>query len=337
MPDFWADLAARNLGAAGRHEEALQLVRDLDLAAILRHNAHRSGPPPPDPRVAQLLAGWQAYHRADYAAATAAFAGALAATDRSDWLAAWAMLGIAKAATDLASWTTAWRWCALAAGVARFGEHLDLLAACAGARGEILLRAGHPLLAAQAFAEDLALLPPGSRYAGRVRCCLAHAWARLGERGRNLALAAYRVAAHTPGEPATRDFACAGMALLGAELGLPSVVETALAARPAGIAAAWCHVAAARLASDPTAALHQAWAQLPSLHRGERRWLRAYAAERGVDLPGDPAADLEAPCPIPDPLLDPRWPRCAPIDADEVPDPSPTLPDLWSQRRRFMP
>lgn len=337
MKTPWATLAAWQASMVARHDDALRWAAeaDRDLAAVLAQAAGRQGPPPGDARVANALAGWQAYYRGAYHEALDGFRAAVDASGEPDWPLAWAALGIAKVATDAMSWPCALAWCALASALARAGELTDLLAACAGARGEILLRSGDPLGAAQAFAEDLALLPPGSRYAGRVRCYLAHAWSRMGQHGQRAALVAYRLAAHTPGEEATRDHAAAGLALLGVRSGQPALVEEALSWQPRGLGACWCWVAKARLAAAPASALAQAWQHLPPPYRAERRWLRRWAASLGVALPA-PAPDEETP-PLALPSACDRWQCLGPVDAAPSLPPRSEPDDPWLARDAFMP
>lgn len=340
MSDPWRILEAMQLGEVGRHGEALErAAADADVAAVLCHAARRSGPAAASPSFRSALHGWAAYFTARYAQASAAFQVVWGDADAPVWLQAWVALGISKVATDIGDDTHALVWCAQAHALARQGEHRDHLAACAGARGEILLRAGQAMAAAQAFSEDLALLPAGSRFRGRVRCCLAHAWARLGCNGRQAALVAYRLAAHTPGETGTRTYAAAGLALLGVRLGEASLVAEALSWQPQGMAAAWCHIANARFAADPRPSLAAAWEQAPPEYLYERAWLYSYARTLGVELASSQAVGKEAPVVLPDPRLDIRWRLVGPIDTVDLPQQLPLdqHPDPWAARDRFMP
>lgn len=356
---FFARTNAMSLGQSGRFKEAISsLDSDDDLVQLLcfmhgRELTSSSG------NFADAMTGWRAYFRAAYADAAAHFASGL--DEDFPWLFAWSALGLAKVATDTGHLATAIRWASSAAAVARHFECLDLLSEISGARGEIYLRAGRPMLASEAFALDLALLPAGSRYRGRVLCYTAHAHVRMGCAAWPLAEAAYRIAAHTPGEH-TDPFALAGLALLGAEWaslerGRSALVDEALHAlgpTPAvHVGSAWIHVARARVAflrhETPDPWCSTALALFPPEHPFERRWLTEWARGMSVPLADAGAATAAA-------ADTPRFPtwrahrraRPTAFDSHEADETLPedafatgtTLPsaeESWRARLRFMP
>ncbi|MEI7929256.1 MAG: hypothetical protein WCH40_11955, partial [Verrucomicrobiales bacterium] len=167
MIENWHDvIEAWDLASAGRFDEAIERATEYPgLAALLKARANKPGAD-----AYPVLAGWRAYYRGKYRLALREFLEQLPAGFKPGWLSTWAELGVAKVASDCGRWGLALEWCARAWRSASNGEHMDLLAQVAGARGEVLLRAGHALEAAAAFDEDIALLPVGSRYRGRVRC-----------------------------------------------------------------------------------------------------------------------------------------------------------------------
>lgn len=347
---FFRSLAALRLSDAGRHDAALAALGSArsSLGPILSFRAQV-----PAENLAgdagDALEGWRLYYSARYASAVPKLVRGV--SSGLPWIEAWCALGLSKVATDTGRWRTAAGWCSVATALARRYELLELMAEISGARGEVLLRAGRPVPAAEAFSLDLSLLPVGSRFRGRVLCYRAHAFARLGEAGWPAAELAYRVAAHTPGE-ATAGYARAGLALLGAASGRPSLVEEACRppVEPNPIAEYWCRVAQARVASSAGAPaselLLEAGRRLPSEYPYERRWLSALGASMGapssVELPADPA-DLSPEVPAPEDSV--TWRQVTSFDRGADDD---TLPDqgfgdgwlegdLWVARERFMP
>jgi hypothetical protein len=341
----WEDIiAAWSLAEAGRWAPALELIEDdRGLAAILRYRRHLALP---DIGALPILQAWEAYRRADYRRALAGFM-EVSSRAPSGWLAAWTTLGVAKVASDCGWWQAALEWCAAVWIAAESREHHDLLAHAAGARGEILLRAGHPGSAAAAFGEDAALLTSGSRYKGRIRCCQAHAWSRMGPTGRRAAEAAYRLARHSSGESSTRDHVAAGLALLGARAGEQSLVDEALDTGGSGISRFWVLVAAARLARDaPTQAdwIRQAEQALPEVHHAERWWFAGWTRALGLSSPEPPDLRDHFPQPFPRPNL--RAPTMVelPIGTEDIDDApwwqqkSPeSAEEWWLHRDCFMP
>lgn len=278
-------IAAWNLAEAGRWDAALESARqDPELLEILLlrkgQSADESG---------LIVLGWASYYRGQYRDALQAF---LAGADQEDdgWLKSWAQLGVAKVASDSGWWVAALDWCALAWLTAGSKEHLDLMAQVAGARGEVLLRAGRPLDAAASFAEDIALLGPGNRYAGRVRCYEAHAWSRLGHNGIKAATLAYRLAMHSVGEGSTAAYAAAGMALLAARSGNPAHLRSIESSTLKGLPKFWAMVAETRLmvGGRHSSSLATAAESLPLEYFAERWWLAGWSRALGypvIDAP----------------------------------------------------
>ncbi len=206
-------LTGLRLSTVGRHAESLDWLAPelLGLKAFVSQQGRIETKPPHGP-LGDLVRGWSFYYQSQY---THAFENFDNATDVDvPWVQAFAMLGKGKVCTDLGFFADAARWCANSSCIARRFEHDDLVAAAHGARGEILLRTGHPRLAIEAYTLDMALLAASDRYRGRVMCYQAHAYSRLG--AFSAAKLAYRTSAQQPGEN-TAPYVYAGLALLGAE------------------------------------------------------------------------------------------------------------------------
>jgi len=178
---------------------------------------------PPEGVLGDLVRGWANYYSANYPRAFEDFS--KAECTKSPWLKAYAWLGKGKVCTDLGFFADAARWCCDASCLARQFEHDDLVAASQGARGEILLRTGHPRLATEAFSLDTALLPASDHFRGRVMCYQAHAYRRLG--AYSAAKLAYRTSAQQPGEE-TAPHAYAALAMLGAETNNSGLIDEAI-------------------------------------------------------------------------------------------------------------
>ena len=217
-------LTGLRLSVAGRSKEALEwLPREVPgLRSYIAQIAKMPESHPPGP-IGDLVRGWGAYYRAEYARAYSLFSGARA--NDIPLVRASALLGMGKVCTDLGFLARAAWWCQLASAVAREFEHDDLVAAAQGARGEALLRAGCPRLALEAFTLDLGLLPAGDKFRGRVSCYQAHAYRRLG--AYSAAKLGYRISAQLPGE-GTAPYAYAGLASLGADTSDKGLVEEAV-------------------------------------------------------------------------------------------------------------
>lgn len=289
-----------------------------------------------------VVQGWQHYYRAEYSAAKDDFL----RQEGRGWLKAWAELGVAKVASDCGKWPLGLLWCAQAWRTAAVDEHLDLLSEIAGARGEILLRAGRPAAAAASFAEDLGLLTPGNRYRGRVRCYLAHAWSRMGSEGKKAAKLAYRIAAHSSGESGTMSFAMAGLAILAARSKLPELLSEPVASDLTGLSAFWVHVSQARLSTIPEEAeslKRRALDLLPPVYHAERWWLSGWTSCDAIDHLSLEALELDT---LPEPE-NTRWTAVElPVHPGTITDapwwfpPESWPPDAegwWSFRDGFMP
>lgn len=346
--DWERTLTAWRLAEAGRWDEAMDTAApDRSLHALLGQRAFR-----PVPADDSAVLGWQSYYQGRYREALGHFL-AVENADAGGWRHTWSRLGIAKVASDAGWWRVALAWCSSAWTAAAAEEHLDLLAQIAGARGEILLRAGRPLEAAAAFAEDRALLPPGSRYHGRVRCYEAHAWSRMGANGRAAAALAYRLALHSPGESATAAFAAAGLALLAAREDAGLRDEPPWNDPGEGLPGFWILVVRAHATTSPGppgVLLDQAAAVLPVIHYAEHWWLDGW--RRALGAPGPEPVDPREVFPgsIPPPPAQARSLVEEPVGPDDVPD-APWWPDgavrsaqspadpcqWWRLRDCFMP
>jgi tetratricopeptide (TPR) repeat protein len=297
MKTSWQNiLAAWNLAEAGRWDAALEASRhEPKLLDVLQL---RKGQVVEGAGLAVL--GWQSYYQGRYKEALKAFLEAVD-SENGGWLMTWAQLGVAKVASDSGWWSAALDWCATAWLSASKNEHLDLLAQVAGARGEVLLRAGRPLEAAASFAEDLALLGPGNRYAGRVRCYQAHAWSRLGKTGRKAAALAYRLAMHSVGEMGTAAYASAGMALLAARTGNKAQLQTLERDSLQGLPRFWTFIAEARLAGGAINApmIANAESALPLEYHAERWWLAGWSRALGAEGAAPPKLGNHFPSSIP--------------------------------------
>jgi hypothetical protein len=290
-------LAAWNLAQAGRWDAALEAARqDPGLLEILLHRKGQTVD-----QAEPVIFGWQSYYRGRYREALEAF---LKGTGQEEdgWLKAWAQLGVAKVASDSGWWVDALDWCALAWLTAGRNEHLDLMAQVAGARGEVLLRAGRPLDAAASFAEDVALLGPGNRYAGRGRCYEAHAWSRLGHTGEKAAALAYRLVMHSVGEGVTAAYAAAGMALMAARSGDVARLRSVERSGLEGMPKFWTLVAEARLSAmggKSSPALSSAAEVLPQEYHAERWWFAGWSRALGSPAFVSPMLEEHFPGAIP--------------------------------------
>lgn len=334
MKPWEANIAALRLSESGAFTEALDLAQDPSLRELLAFRA-RQIPSTSEP----AILGWREYFRAAYRNAVSHFVNQTG----SGWLKAWAELGIAKAASDCGFWKAALEWCAKAWLTASAGEHLDLLAEISGARGEILLRAGRPTRAAAAFSEDLAFLTPGSRYAGRVRCYLAHAWSRMGPEGQRAARLFYRLASHSQGEPDTRPFAVCGLALLETRVGGECRKDKIPQMSEPGLPAFWIKICQTKGEEPGSLREHLAAeteALLPAEYHAERWWLSGWLGR--PDSSTLSALDIRDVLPVPPPTF----------TRVEMPDLETDIPDApwwrpqewpdspegwWKLRDHFMP
>lgn len=297
--DWENHLAAFNLAEAGRWEDALRVSASTgDLCDVLSQRAFRAKTTE-DP----IILGWQFYYLGHYREALAHFlVYELAAQDGEvvGWRRAWCQLGIAKIASDSGHWKTALKWCSSAWKCAAEREHLDLMAQISGARGEVLLRAGRPLDAAAAFAEDRALLTPGNRFHGRLRCYEAHAWSRMGKNGRIAAALAYRIALHSSGEEANAAYAAAGLALLNIRMDCFSIHQAEWNAAAKGLPLFWVLIAKVKAGADKLL-LQRAFDALPQIHYAEHWWLANWSRSLGYDsfLPPDLAEIFPSTLPNP--------------------------------------
>ena len=162
---FFHELALDPRGGAANAARALdgaQRVLALGLARVEGDGSepHLDGP------FGRLVEGWKAYFRGAYEGALEAFE---AGEDVSEEWQSWRSLGLGKVASDLGHWRLAASWLQRAMGQAEQQNDTIRMAEAAGALGEVLVRAGHPLSALDLFTFDRALLPPGSAHAGRLR------------------------------------------------------------------------------------------------------------------------------------------------------------------------
>ena len=162
---FFHELSLDPRGGAPNAALALdgtQRALALGLARVKRDSSE----PLLDGPFGRLVEGWNAYFSGAYEQARAAFE---AGEDVSaDWQ-SWRSLGLGKVASDLGHWRLAASWLQRAMGQAEQQNDTVRMAEAAGALGEVLVRAGHPLSALDLFTFDRALLPPGSAHAGRLR------------------------------------------------------------------------------------------------------------------------------------------------------------------------
>jgi len=336
-------IAAWNLAEAGRWDDALEAARqDPELLEVL---FLRKGQPAAE--AGSVVLGWQSYYRGRYREALKAF---LEGTEEQEdgWLKAWSQLGVAKVASDSGWWVAALDWCALSWLTASRNEHLDLMAQAAGARGEVLLRAGRPVDAAASFAEDIALLGPGNRYAGRVRCYEAHAWSRLGNTGEKAATLAYRLAMHSVGEGVTAAYAAAGLALMAARSGDSSRLQSVERNGLQGMPKFWTLVAKARCASGVevlSATLSEAVETLPPEYFAEHWWFAGWSRALGAPTFASPVLENHFPNSPPSPGLGDTTGVERPVAGGEIRNApwwgqSPAENDheaWWAIRDSFMP
>jgi tetratricopeptide (TPR) repeat protein len=276
---------AMQLLNAGRYREAIELLpADLPGLQSFIKLQSREAVNPPAGAFGDLVRGWTKYYKADYPAAYREFSGAEQSS--VSWLKSFAWLGKGKVCTDLGFFADAARWCSNASCLGRQFEHNDLVAAANGARGEILLRSGHPRLAAEAFSLDMGLLSAGDRFRGRVLCYQAHAYRRLGSY--SAAKLAYRTSAQEPGEQ-TAPYAYAGLAMLGAEDGDVRLIDEAIGYaeslcqdRRVHPSIAWIYLSKARFlqcqGESPIELLSSAKTSLPAQYVFEHRWLDHWTA-----------------------------------------------------------
>lgn len=111
------------------------------------------------------ILGWHHYYKASYEEAGDFFR---EAWKKKDVWASWSALGMGKVCSDLGWWNDSRRWLLDSMRIARSESDLFRVAECAGALGEVFLRAGRPKDAWELFAFDQSLLPPGSEYRSRL-------------------------------------------------------------------------------------------------------------------------------------------------------------------------
>jgi len=346
-------ITAMRLLSAGRYKEAAEWFPSdlLGLQSFVALQA-RHEIDPPEGVLGDLVRGWANYYNANYPRAFEDFS--KAECTKIPWLKAYAWLGKGKVCTDLGFFADAARWCCDASCLARQFEHDDLVAASQGARGEILLRTGHPRLATEAFSLDIALLPASDRFRGRVMCYQAHAYRRLG--AYSGAKLAYRTSAQQPGEE-TAPYAYAGLAMLGAETNDSGLIDEAIRYAEAFYrgtrihpSVGWVYIAKARFAHQqgeaPLEWLALGKKYLPSSYLFEHQWLANWTALFG----GDPAPNFCALARLDN--YRPASPSTAPSDANEfdsekveaeLPNTgfanmkwSTDLESLWEQRELFV-
>ncbi len=283
--DVLQAMTAMRLLNAGRYRDANELLpADLPGLQSFIKLQSREAVDPPCGAFGDLVRGWKRYYKAEYPEAFEEFSSA--ETSSVSWLKANAWIGKGKVCTDLGFFADAARWCSNASCLARLFEHDDLVAAANGARGEILLRSGHPRLAAEAFSLDIGLLPASDRFRGRVMCYQAHAYRRLG--AYSAAKLAYRTSAQQPGEQ-TAPYAYAGLAMLGAETDDAGLIDEAIRYAESFYqdgrihpSVGWMYLAKARFSqshgNSPSDLLSRAKASLPDEYAFEHSWLDHWAA-----------------------------------------------------------
>ena len=341
--DWQKSIAAWNLAEAGRWDAALAAANDNPgLVSVL---SQRSGTWTQAEEPA--IRGWQMYYKGNYRAALQELE-AGSSHENDGWLRAWSQLGIAKIASDSGRWRVALDWCAVAWRESSKNEHLDLMAQVAGARGEVLVRAGRPIEAASAFAEDQALLGPGNRYRGRLRCYQAHAWSRSGPNGEKAAILAYRLAMHSVGEDITSAYAAAGLALLAARTNDCARLQAVQSGAFVGMPGFWVLVAAAHLATNSdsrSAFLRKAADTLPREYFAEHWWLAGWSRALGCQVSNPPILAECFPTHVPEALHGKFTLVERPVEGMDVSDApwwgqEPAIDDdnaWWAIRDSFMP
>ena len=111
------------------------------------------------------ILGWRQYYKASYEEAGEFFRRSWA--NRDVWT-SWSALGMGKVCSDLGWWNDSRRWLLESMYIARSESDLFRIAECAGALGEVFLRAGKPKHAWELFDLDKSLLPSGSEYRSRL-------------------------------------------------------------------------------------------------------------------------------------------------------------------------
>lgn len=130
------------------------------------------------PGMRSPLEGWNAYREGRAARAEDLLLQSLA-VETVDL--AWIALGLAKVYTHIAHWRLARDWCLVALAQARAEDDLAQVSHGYGALGEILLRAGRPMAAFEAFELSFRLAQAGAGAVERRLNCLAGALSRCGE------------------------------------------------------------------------------------------------------------------------------------------------------------
>jgi len=163
-----------------------RLTESSSMGSLERFVAHyqRSAPgvlgqpaPSSEDEFEWCIHGWSCYYTARYEEAGDAFTRARMYGDA--W-SSWSALGNGKVCSDLGWWACSKDWLLQAMTVARAESDLFRVAECAGALGEVLVRAGRPREAWELFALDASLLPPGSGYRMRLENYQAVCLSRLG-------------------------------------------------------------------------------------------------------------------------------------------------------------
>ncbi len=351
--DVLRALTAMRLFSAGRNREANELLPSslLGLRAFFAMQAGEEIEPP-EGVLGDLVRGWANYYKASYPAAFEDFS--RVECTQIPWLKAYAWLGKGKVCTDLGFFADAAQWCGDASCLARQFEHDELVAAAQGARGEILLRSGHPRLAAEAFSLDMGLLPASDRFRGRVMCYQAHAYRRLG--AYSAAKLAYRTSAQQPGEQ-TAPYANAGLAMLGADTDDVGLINEAIGYAESFYrddrvhpCVGWMYIAKARFAQrhreNPIAWLARAKKFLPTGYVFEHHWLANWTAvasnqfasvaivdsELSQFRPKSPSAVRMPGCDFDIEPIESQLPNCGLASVQWATD----VDEIWSQRELFV-
>jgi hypothetical protein len=355
---FFNLLENLRLSRAGRHNESWKQSDPnlLWFRDYLQHidpetskNLHPSGQSP----LSQTIRAWKFYFKSDYEAATKAFQ--RLATGTNTWTKIWAMIGVGKCLTDCLQFRSASQWLVMAAASSRHSEHLDLMGQAYGALGEVLLRAGCPSPALEAFHLDEQLLPSGNRYKGRVACYKAHAYSRI-KGAEDVALFGYQMAAHIPGE-ATDHYVLGGLALLSLTSGRDYLLKEALLAiknpKPHS-GTGWVKTAQAykqfKNHADITELLKDAYDSFPKIHHLERRWLKHFSRALGVRIGDEPEESHRFIFPVEDALNHPDYKLITDFDTSFIDDIKlqnhntdgdlfcdDNIDQCWKQREVFMP
>ena len=215
------DHVAMGMAAMGRLSDANSW---MDVSRV-RNALGKDEPERTNPVFRPLSLSTKLARKEEHCRAIAALEGTI--QEKNPWIVGNAAIRIGSSFSSLGIFAKAMEWASLAIAIGREIEDSSLLAYAFGLRGQILLRAGFPTRAFEAFSTDLAILQPGSPRRGTVLCFLAICLTAMGDPMAGPAEMGFRLAANHSSDRALQGFAWSCLAFHGASLGKATTVEEA--------------------------------------------------------------------------------------------------------------